>query len=284
MTSTPDAIFRSMTNDGAFRVVTARATQTVRGVLQAQGATGELARHLGDLVTGAVLIRETMSPSLRVQGIIKRRNQGGYLLGDSHPSGRTRGLLGGKHTSDRFEMRDGLLQVVRTLQDGRVQQGVVAIPDGSDVSRGLMAYMQESEQITTMIVVETLFDGDDVLASGGYLVQLLPEVDRAPLAVMTERLEDFRSISTFLKEPDFEPKTLTDELLWGMPYTELETSSFQYGCWCSRSSVLGALASLNRSEVQSMVDDGEVLEISCDYCQREYRVTPAELRGLLEQN
>lgn len=274
-----------MTNDGAFRVVTVRATETVRGVLGAQDARGEVARHLGDLVTGAVLIRETMSPSLRVQGIVKRRDQGGYLLGDSHPSGRTRGLVGGRHTGDDFEMRDGLLQVVRTLQDGRVQQGVVAIPDGSDVSRGLMAYMQESEQITTMIVVETRFDSNEqVLASGGYLVQLLPEVDRAPLAIMTERLEDFRSISKFLDAPDFSPKLLTDELLWGMPYTELETSSFRYGCWCSRSSMMGALASLNRGEVQSMVDDGEVLEISCDYCHREYRVTPAELHGLLEQN
>src|SRR5690606_29146514 len=131
----------------------------------------------------------------------------------------------------------------------------------------------------------TLFgDQGELLASGGYLIQLLPGADRAPLAIMTERLEDFRSIAQFLSDPSFEPKTLMDELLWGMPYTNLDSSSFSYGCWCSRSSMLGALASLNRAEVQSMVDDGEVLGISCDYCQREFRVTPVELHGLLDKN
>ncbi len=285
MTTSSDIICRAMTDDGAFRVVTVRATETVRGVLAAQEARGTTARHLGDLVTGAVLIRETMSPSLRVQGILKRKNQKGYLLGDSHPTGNTRGLVGGKHTQAGFELDDAMLQVVRTLHDGRVQQGVVGVPDGSDVSHGLMAYMQESEQITTMIVVETLFDDAGVVtASGGYVIQLLPGADRAPLAIMTERLEDFQSVEKFLRDPEFSPESLMAELLWGMPYTPLDSSTFNYGCWCSRSSMLGALASLNRSEVQSMVDDGEVLEISCDYCQREFRVTPAELRGLLDKN
>ena len=226
-----------------------------------------------------------MSPSLRVQGILKRQDRKGYLLGDSHPNGNTRGLIGGHQVKEGFELHDAMLQVMRTLQDGRVQQGVVSVPEGTNVSRGLMAYMQESEQITTMIVVDTLFQDDgQLVASGGYLVQLLPGADRAPLAIMTERLEDFKSVESFLRDPAFDPKALMAELLWGMPYTELDSSSFSYGCWCSRSSMLGALSSLNRDEVQSMVDDGEVLEISCDYCQRQYRVTPVELHGLLEHN
>lgn len=282
--SSQDSIHRAMTDDGAFRVVTVRATRTVADVLATQGPRGATARHLGDLVTGAVLVRETMSPALRVQGILKRRNAAGYLLGDSHPSGDTRGLIGGEMPDEGFQMKDALLQIVRTLQDGRMQQGVVSVPDGSDVSQGLMAYMQESEQITTMIVVGTLFDGDEVAVSGGYLVQLLPGVERGLLAIMTERLEDFRNIDAQLRSPEFSPRALTEELLWGMPYTHLDERSFRYRCWCSRTSMMSALASLNRAEIQSMVDDGEVLEISCDYCQRDYRVTPAELRGLLDEN
>jgi molecular chaperone Hsp33 len=278
-------IHRSITDDGSFRVVTVRATDTVRGVIDAQSATGITARHLGDLTAGSVMVRETMSPSLRVQSILKRQDKSGYLLGDSHPSGDTRGLIGGKQLEGEFELEGALLQVVRTLQDGRTQQGVVAVPDGSDVSKGLMTYMQESEQITTMIVVSTLFDATGfVCVAGGYLVQLLPGAEKAMVAIMTERLEEFRNIDEQLRAPDFSPKALTDELLWGMPFTELDTSSFRHRCWCSRTSMMGALASLNRQEIQSMVDDGEVLEISCDYCHKDYRVTPAELRGLLQSN
>jgi molecular chaperone Hsp33 len=282
MIASKDTIHRTMTDDGAFRVITVQATDTVSGVLDAQRASGDTARHLGDLVTGAVLIRETMSPSLRVQAILKRRQGNGYLLGDSHPSGSTRALVAGGDSG--FEMNDALLRVVRTLQDGRIQQGVVAVPDGADVSKGLMAYMQESEQITTMIVVGTLFEEERVIAAGGYLVQLLPGANRAPLMIMSERLEEFRNIDKLLLAPDFSPQTLTKELLWAMPYTELESSSFRYKCWCSRTSMMGALSSLNRGEIQAMVDDGEVLEIACDYCRKDYRVTPAELTGLLDEN
>ncbi len=278
-----DRIQRAMTDDGAFRVITARCTNTVAGVLKAQSAQGNTARHLGDLVTGTILIRETMSPSLRVQGILKGDDAPGYLLGDSHPSGKARGLIGGRAGND-FRVEKGVLQVMRTLHDGRVQQGVVAVPEGGDVSRALMVYMQESEQITTMIVANTLLEDDRVVAAGGYLVQLLPGAPQGPLAVLTERLEDFRQIDAFLKQPDFSPSGLMSELLYGMPYTELDETDLEYGCWCGRASVMGALASLNRTEIQSMVDDGDVLEISCDYCTREYRVTPAELMGLLDRN
>jgi molecular chaperone Hsp33 len=279
----PDLIQRAMTDDGAFRVVTVRCTTTVSGVLQAQRASGPTARYLGDLVTGAILIRETMSPSLRVQGILKLHKAPGYLLSDSHPSGRARGLIGGK-AREAENLEGSVLQIMRTLQDGRVHQGVVSVPDGGDVSQALMVYMQESEQITTMIVVETLLENDQVCGAGGYLVQLLPGAATGPLAVMTERLEDFRTLDPFLKAPDFSPTSLMSELLYGMPYTELDETPLRYGCWCSRTSVLGALASLQRREVQDMVDAGDVLEISCDYCTRDYRVTPTELRGLLEQN
>jgi molecular chaperone Hsp33 len=282
--SSGDSVFRAMTDDGAFRVVTLRSTQTIQGLLRAQQAFGVTGRHLGDLATGTTLVRETMSPRLRVQGILKRGDGPGYLLGDSHPSGQTRGLVGMKAGAPAFGMDGAVLQIVRSMQDGRVHQGVVGVPDGGDVSQGLMAYMQESEQITTMIVVSTVLEGEQVVAAGGYLVQLLPNVGYGLLAIMTERLNDFVNIDAQILRDGFTPRALCEELLYGMPFTVLEETPLRYGCWCSRTSMMGALASINRSDVQSMVDDGEVLEITCDYCRQEYRVTPPELAGLLESN
>ncbi|HEY5376008.1 MAG TPA: Hsp33 family molecular chaperone HslO, partial [Polyangiaceae bacterium] len=88
-----DTVLRAITDDGAFRVITARTTQTVRGAVEAQGVAGLTARHFGDLLTGSILFRETMAPNLRVQGIIKGSNGSGSVIADSHPSGQTRGLI-----------------------------------------------------------------------------------------------------------------------------------------------------------------------------------------------
>jgi molecular chaperone Hsp33 len=283
VTSTSDSVLRSMTDDSAFRVITIRSTELVRGALKAQNASGPTAKFLADLCTGATLLRETMSPSLRVQVLLRPREGAGYLLGDSHPSGQTRGLVAHK-AKEPFPREDIVLQVVRSLQDGRIQQGVVAVPDNASVSQALMAYMQESEQITTMIAVSSVFQGDELVAAGGYLVQLLPGAPYGTLAIMTERLADFEQIDPLISSPTFTPEQLCGELLYGMPHTLLGGGGVEYGCWCSRPSVLGALASISREDLQSMVDDGEVLEINCDYCAKEYQVSPSELKGLLSPN
>ena len=97
------------------------------------------------------------------------------------------------------------MQMMRTLPDGKINQGFVEVPDAGGISRALMEYMQTSEQVVSMLAMGTLLDEGRVVAAGGYLVQLLPEVGRGPLMVMTERLKDFESIDAQLREPGFSP-------------------------------------------------------------------------------
>jgi molecular chaperone Hsp33 len=278
-----DQVIRSMTDDGTFRVITARTTDTVRGALAAQGLTGPAAQTFTDLLTAVVLVRETMAPDLRVQAILRGAHRSGTLVADSHPTGSTRGLASSTLSPGGLDLGPGaVLQLMRTLYDGRLHQGIVAVPDGKTVSEALMVYMQESEQVTTVAAVGTTFDGDVVTNAGGYLVQLLPGAERGPLMVMTERLEAFRTIDRQLATEDFEPEGLMQELLYAMPFTWLGKSAIRFECWCSQASVLSALSTLPRSDIQEMVDAGEVLEISCDYCRRDYQVAPVELHGLLQ--
>jgi len=269
-----------MTDDGTFRVVTARTTETVRRALDRHGVSGETARHFGDLLTGVVLLRLTMAPQLRVQGILRGTGKTGTLVADSHPSGQTRGLVTLSESGPLAIGPGSLLRLMRTLQDGRLHQGLVEVPEGG-ISEALMAYMQTSEEVTAMISVGTVLSADGVVSAGGYLVQLLPGAERGPVMIMSERLQDFRSIDARLTLPDFTPAALMEDLLYAMPFSVVGETDVRFECWCSHLSVLSALATLPRGEVQSMIDAGEVLEISCDYCGREYKIAPQELRGLL---
>jgi molecular chaperone Hsp33 len=171
---------------------------------------------------------------------------------------------------------------MRTMPGGRVNQGVVPVPAGSSIPQALMEYMQTSEQVVSMLAVGTLMRDDGVIGAGGYLVQLLPEVDRGPLMVMTERLRDFGRIDRLLDDDSFSPEWLLEQLLYGMPFTRLEESAVDFDCWCDELRLMTALATLGRADIELLVADGEMLEISCDYCGKEYRIPPAKLRGLLE--
>jgi len=279
-----DRVVRAITDDGAFRVITASTTHTVRAACSVHGATGRTTQQFGDLLTGSVLFRETMAPQLRVQAILVGGHGSGRLLADSHPSGDARGLVQLK-ASPGLDLETGArLQVMRSVWSGALQQGMVEATDSGGLSKAFMSYLQSSEQIVSMMALATLIDNDQVVASGGYMVQLLPEAERGPLAVMTERLEDFRDISGQLSQPGFSPDALINELLYGMPFTRLEENPVRYNCWCSEASMLGALASLPHADIEDLVAGGEVLEIDCDYCRTEYKVAPERLRGMLSRN
>ena len=94
-----DHAVTAVSNDGAFRVIVVRATETARGVIDAQKVTGKTAEHLAELVTGTALVRLTMSPSYRVQGLIRGANNKGLLVADSYPDGATRGLVRSPETT-----------------------------------------------------------------------------------------------------------------------------------------------------------------------------------------
>lgn len=279
-----DYTVRAMTNDAAFRVIVARTTDTVREIRRLQGATGATAKTLGDLVTATVLFRETMSPGLRVQGILRGREQHGTIVVDSAPEGKTRALVQNPKGGPIVAGPGALLQMMRTLHNGSINQGVVEVPAGGGVTQAVMAYMTESEQVDTMLAVSTITDAaGEIVAAGGYLVQLLPEVGKGPLAVMTLRLEDFQDIDRFLT-PDFTPEFLRDELLYGMDFTPLDRSAVSPFCGCSESRLLSALATIDKQDLEEMVRDGKPLEIRCDYCTKDYVIAAQSLVGLLEQN
>jgi molecular chaperone Hsp33 len=280
MTAKTDSALRAMTDDAAFRIMAVNTTHTVREALSRQGPTGITRQAFGDLLTGAVLVRETMSPNQRVQAILKRRQNPGSLIADAHPTEGTRGLVSLPADSPPFALDDAMLQIMRRLHDGSIHQGVVEVPSGGDVSEALRVYMRVSEQVDSLVAVGTLFDGDEVTSAGGYLIQLLPGVGQAPLAFMTERVRDFGHIDTHLVAGTASPRQLISSLLEGIPYTELEHSQLRFGCWCSAERLLGALSTLPKADIDEFVQRGEVLEISCDYCQKEYRIPPAKLVGL----
>jgi molecular chaperone Hsp33 len=280
MTATTDSSLRAMTDDSAFRVMAVNTTQTVRDALERQAPSGVTRKAFGDLITGSVLVRETMSPNQRVQTILKRRQHTGSLLADAHPTEGTRGLVSLPASEPEFPLTDAILQVMRRLHDGKIHQGMIDVPNGGDVSEALRVYMQVSEQVDTLVAVSTLFDGDMVTFAGGYLIQLLPGVGRAPLAFMSERVREFGDIDAHLARGHAEPRELISALLSGIPYTELDHSPLRFGCWCSAERLLGALSTLPKADIDDFIEKGEVLEISCDYCHRQYRIPPAKLVGL----
>ncbi len=280
-----DHVLRALTDDGAFRVVVLQSTDAAQGAIDAQRVVAPRAKLFAEMLTGTVLVRETMSPDLRVQGILQGQDRKSRIIIDSFPDGATRGLIQvPSHVPKDSELPLGegsMLQMMRTLHNGELSQGVVSVDPADGISGALMQYMQASQQVTSFIAVGALVDETTVKSAGGYIVQLLPEVGEGPLMVMTERLREFPSITDLLANGGADPKKLVAELLYLMPHTLVSESTVRFECKCSEERLALSLATLPKHDILDLVSDGTPLEIDCDYCGRHYRFAPERLRGLL---
>lgn len=276
-----DGVIRALTEDGSFRVVVVDTTETIAFAVKAQRVSGAAARLLGELMTGTVLVRETMSPGSRVQGILKGSNDSGMMLGDAHPEGVTRGLVQAKGKGP-VEPAGALLQFMRTLANGAIHQGIVQLDTGS-LDHALMTYFQQSEQVETALGVAAIIDGDRVVAAGGYLVQLLPEAVPDAMRAMVERLGALPSATEILRSGTG-ARLLVEQILSGSPFGVTSETELVPGCTCSQDRVLASLSTLAHAEIKSMRDGGKPLEVRCDFCGTDYVIDLASLDRLLDIN
>ena len=276
---TADRVMRAMTDDGAFRVIAASTSDTTVAACEAQNVKDAADRSaFAKLLTAAVLYRETMAPTMRVQCIVSNADGDGHLLADSHPDGWVRGLFEPKARPDDKV----LLQMMRTLPNGELHRGLVDVSITGNLSKAIERYMQQSEQIESMVSLRAGRDGDGWYAHG-FLVQLLPEASEAQksMQTMTERLTKLQQVEGRLIEHGDPPSALLGRVLSPMSFTTLDDTSVVFGCNCSLVRVITSLATVGRDEISKLVAEGEALDLSCEYCGKHYAVEPEQLRGLL---
>lgn len=278
-----DRVQRAMTNDGSFRVLVASTTQTARAVVAAQSVAGATAAQIANVLTATILVRETMAPENRVQ-IIYKDARGSQLVGDGYPEGKTRGLVRIKSGAGEVEIgAGGVFQVERIVRLGKSHQGIIPTADGEDLVVALRNYFLRSEQVTTMVDLACVERDGDVVAAGGYVVQLLPELTDPPLRAMHQRLQEMGRIETLFDDQGVDPARIMAEVLGDGEHTMLADSPVVFHCPCDRQRVRVAAAALGRDELKKLMAEEEDLSISCDYCRAPYTLGGVDYRAILDE-
>jgi len=280
--SVADHVVRAITKDGAFRVIAAVTTQTAREAATAQGLSDDLALRLAELMTCAVLVRETTQPARRVQ-LLWRDANGSSMVADALPDGTNRGMVnpGDRQAGAPAATGDHLMQVNYTLPNGALHQGIVGIAQGTDLATALMQYMQESESTLSIVGLAALPGPDGPRVVGGYLVQLLPEATHEVIGELTDRLGNLPPLAHLLDGAALDGHALVERVLDGFPYDRLADSALTFGCTCSEGRVLQGLLTLGDDEVEAMIA-GETMDVRCDACGAHYKIDPLSLRAMRE--
>ena len=289
-----DKIIRATAADGFIKMAVINAKDIVERARQIHGLSPTACAALGRTLCGASLLGQAMKEEKATLTI--RLNGGGPIgsvVAVSDCEGNVRGYVenpacelplrsDGKLNVGGAVGRDGMLTVSRDLGMREPYIGSVELASG-EIAEDLTAYLLESEQVPSACALGVLVDTDyTIRAAGGFIVQLMPGADEELIGRLEENILLMDQLTTVLDEDGTE--ALFAQVLRSFDWHTVGEYPVEYRCYCSRERVEQALTVIDPAELQEIIDEGQDVSVSCQFCDREYSFTPAELIQLKKES
>lgn len=169
----------------------------------------------------------------------------------------------------------GQLAITIDPENGQRYQGIVPL-DSDSLATCIEHYFEQSEQLPTRI---WLAASDE--AAAGLLLQVLPGHDQGEDADIWPRLCQLTSTVT----PEEMLELSSSDLLYRLYHeetVELHTAEeARFLCNCSRERTEQVLLSLGEAELRDIIAEQGAIDISCQFCNQDYRFDPIDVEQLL---
>lgn len=288
-----DYIVRATAADGQIRAFAAYTKDVVEEARRRHNTSPTATVALGQLLTagtmmGAMMKNDTdiLTLQIRCDGplgglTVTADNQGnvkGYAV---HPDVDVPVKNGQINVADALDL--GVLNVIKDmgLKEPYVGQTIL---ETSEIAKDLTYYYMNSEQVSSSVGLGVLMNKDNtVKCAGGFIIQLMPFAEDATIDKLEENLKNVTSVTELL-DHGCTPEGLLEALLGNLGIEVLDTLPTQFHCNCSKERVEKAVASVGREDLQAMIDDGEDIEVKCDFCNSTYKYTVDELKEILKES
>lgn len=173
----------------------------------------------------------------------------------------------------------GTLRVIKDLGLKEPYVGQTALTT-SEVAEDLTYYFAVSEQIPSSVGLGVLVDTDgSVKQAGGFIIQLMPFASDEVIAKLEENIQNIPSVTNML-DIGYTPEQILEEVLKGFDVEFTDKMPTAFKCNCCKDRVSKALITVGRTNLQSMIDDGEPVSINCHFCNTDYEFTVDEMKEL----
>ncbi len=160
--------------------------------------------------------------------------------------------------------------------------GLVPLISG-EIAEDFTEYFAKSKQKPSVIALGVLINKDGVKASGGYMIQLMPDATEEDISKVEKALENAPSISQMISEGrslEDIARTITGDEDVLILAQELDMI---YECDCSREKLEKSLISIGKKEITKIIEEDGKADIVCHFCNENYHFSKEDLEALLEE-
>lgn len=150
-----------------------------------------------------------------------------------------------------------------------------------EIGEDIAAYYMYSEQQPSIVSLGVLLDSDaSVKASGGIIIQPLPDVEEEILIKLEEAIKDISPISSMVDQ-GMTGEEILRSVLKDFDVEIVEKTEVDFLCDCSKEKIEKALISIGEEELKSIIEEDGKAEIECHFCNIKYSFNKEELTNLL---
>ncbi len=287
-----DYMIRATAADAAIRAFAITTKDTVEKGRAYHGTSPVATAALGRLMTGGLMMgsmlkgeNDVLTLQIRGDGPI----EGVTVTADSQ--GHVKGYVNNPevliHANSKGKLDvagaigHGMLQVIKDMGLKEPYVGSIVLQSG-EIAEDLTFYFATSEQVPSAVGLGVLMEKDNtVRQAGGFIIQLMPFTPDEVVDKLEKKLSGIRSVTTMLDE-GMSPEQILEELLGEFGLEITDKTEVSYECDCSRERFARGIISIGKKDLQEMIDDGEPIEVKCQFCDKTYSYDTDDLRELLK--
>ena len=289
-----DYIVRATAADSQIRAFAATTKETVELARQYHNTSPVATAALGRLLTAGAMMGAMMKGEKDLLTLqVKGNGPLGGITVTADSAANVKGYVNNPevliHANEKGKLDvggavgAGILNVIRDMGLKEPYVGQCELQTG-EIGDDLTYYFATSEQVPSSVGVGVLMDkGNTVRQAGGFIIQLMPFTSDEVIDRLEAKLSEVKSVTTML-DGGMTPEQILEELLGEFGLEINDTLPTRYHCSCSRERIEKALISIGKKDLQAMIDEGEPIEVGCQFCDKKYQVTVDELKGLLARS
>ena len=287
-----DYIVRATAGNAQIRAFAASTTEMVETARKAHNTSPVATAALGRLLTGGVMMGSMMkndSDMLTLQ--IKGSGEIGGITVTADSKGNAKGYVNNPDVilpakNGKLDVGGaigaGFLTVIKDMGLKEPYSGQTVLQTG-EIAEDITYYFATSEQVPSSVGLGVLMEKDNtVRCAGGFIVQVMPFIDEEVLSKLEENINKIQSVTSML-DNGHTPEEMLSQVLDGLDMQIVDTIPASFYCNCSKERIEKAIISIGKKDIQSMIDDGEDIEVKCHFCNTAYKYTVNELKELINK-
>lgn len=288
-----DYLVKAIAYNGTVRAYATKTTEMVDEAVRRQDTWPTASAALGRAITAGTMMATMLKGEDKLTIKIEGGGPIGAIIVDSNAKGESRGYVTNPHVD--FELNEhgkldvaravgnsGYLSVVKDLGMKEHFTGSIPLISG-ELGEDFTYYFVSSEQVPSAVGVGVLVNPDrTILASGGFIVQMMPGADEETISKIEQRISQLPPISKLI-EAGMSPEEMIYSLLGEDDVKILEKMNVAFSCNCSKERIANAIITLGRQEIKEMIEEDGGAETHCHFCNEKYLFTKEDLELLYEE-